>query len=998
MSRAPKKRTTHANLIISLVIHGLLVTIFLIWAAKTGRLEKAMRIMGVIPQKREQAKTDAKEEPPKQLPPKLPPINTGAAPSASSGTRRAVASDAPAAAGGGSFFQDTRQQVQGPGAGTGGGAAAKAPAAAPPPPAPPPLVSGPRLISAPPPSTIKTLMAERSKAAALTESFGSEQISKSSVSDAGDIVTKVAGASVVGGKYAVIRGLSERYISTTVNGAEIPSADPYKKSAPLDLFPSQIIDQVMISKSFTPDQPGSFTGGGINIVTRSFPSRPFFSLSVGTSYNTVATFNPDFLSYDGGGLDWLAMDDGTRALPGLLADEHLTIPNPVFTTGNRPAGPPNPQHSYYQALREAERLDQLTKAAGVTQFAPVKSQAPLDRSFSLAGGDTVFLWKKPLGYFFGLNYKQDFRFAEEAVKRRYGPAGTPGSFEVTQDYVDSQGVSEASWAAVANLTYQLHEHHQLGFNMLYNQSAEDMARRQAGVNSYYPDALFYHNRLHFTERNLQTYQLRGSHLFPELGGLKMDWLGALSYTSQEEPDTRFFNYADVGGSYDLGVSGTPDPLNPTRYFRDLQEENKNFKVDWTLPFRPWSHLEGQFKFGLFDSLSDRTFVDREIYYNKEAGDFGQSGDPNSFLTPDNLGMIAVTNQATGRVRYSWPRYIATRNSRYTGNQEINAAYFMFDLPVASSLRLIAGARVETTDLNVQSESYLLNSITGQATNSTSLEQVHVLPSVGLVYQLRTNMNLRFSYGQTLSRPAFRELAGYRSYDPTLDELLEGNSQLKITDIQNFDLRWEWFVRPGELLAVSLFYKDLQNAIERKYIDVQGNIISFENRPEAKVYGIEFEARKNLDFVSYLLGNFSLGGNLSLIQSEVPLTEAEYATKVQYLPDLSKNRPLYDQSPYLLNLDLTYENPRRGFTASLIYSIFGPRISIASLTTEDIYEQPAPYLDLVLSQRIGRNLKIKFSAKNLLDPRVERSYGEDGARLFSSYRRGRTFGLSLSYDF
>jgi outer membrane receptor protein involved in Fe transport len=259
------------------------------------------------------------------------------------------------------------------------------------------------------------------------------------------------------------------------------------------------------------------------------------------------------------------------------------------------------------------------------------------------------------------------------------------------------------------------------------------------------------------------------------------------------------------------------------------------------------------------------------------------------------------------------------------------------------------------------------------------------------------MNLRLSYSQTVARPSFRELAGYRSYDPSLDELLDGNPNLEMSSIQNYDLRWEWFPRPGEIVGVSLFYKSLSKAIERRFVTIDGEIISFANRPDANVMGIEFEGRKSLGFLDPLLSDFSIGGNFSLIQSEVELTREELFAKTPRVPGTASSRPLYDQSPYILNLDLSYDNVRSGTAAALIFNVYGPRISIASLNTEDVYEQPAPYLDFVISQRIGRKMSVKFSAKNLLNPLIERTYGKAGSLLYSSFQRGMTFGLSMAYD-
>ena len=1002
MARSKQKKDPVA-LIISIVVHSVVIGGVLFWVSTTEKgKELARRILQAVRSEKKQ-----EQEPPKQQraqPPasKLPPINQGVPQPASSGNRRAVAEDAPAAAGG-SFFVDERKQTTGPSSG-GSGTASNAPTLRVV--LPPPVIAPPRLFaSAPQPSTIKQLLADRAKAAASTESFGAEQISKSGVSDAGAIINKVSGAAVVDGKFPVIRGLNDRYITTTLNGGEIPSADPYRRSASLDIFPAQVIDKVVVAKTFTPDQPGTYTGGGINIVTKSFPEKPFANLSIGATYNSQATRNENFLTYSGGGRDWTGMDDGTRAIPKALASPNLVVPSVPANTGR----PTNPD-IYNQRFADANYIAELTRAMGETEFAPRREAPGPNYNFSAALGDTTHLLGRPFGVFAGLSYKRDFNFYENAVRRSYVRGINAGDFIVRSDYADTQSRDTVNWAGMVNFGYRLHEDHEVGFNFLYNQNSENIARQQVGSNTDDPGAIYHQNRLHFIERNLNTYQLKGTHRLPEVGQVKIDWLAGLAQTTQEEPDVRFFNYIQRGGDNETGGGNVPDPKNPTRYFRDLNEDNRNLKLDVTVPFRQWSLNEGEFKLGLFDSFSKRSFVDREVYYQ---GSAPFNGDPNAYLNAEDFGYVATTN-AVRNVLFDWRRFIQTRDSAYDGEFGVRAGYLMVDVPlytsdatiklagqpVFNSLRFVGGARYETTDLSINSRSYLANSITGQSTNSSKLEQADLLPGIGLIWALETNRSVRLSYSKTIARPSFRELAGYRSYDPTLDVLLDGNPLLQMTAIENFDFRWEHFPRPGELFSVSLFYKKLENAIERRFVTTDGDIVSFANRASAKVYGVEFEVRKNLDFLDRNLSYFSVGGNLSLIASETPLTAEEINQKTGVFGkgNFDTKRSLYDQSPYILNLDLSYDNPRLGTSASIVYNTAGPRIAVASLNTADIYEQPTPALDFILSQRIGRHASVKFIAKNLLNPIVDRTYGKDSDLLFSSFRKGMTFGLSLGYEF
>jgi hypothetical protein len=978
-TRAKKKDRTGVWISVGAHVGVIVIALIILSQTELGRQLKD-KLIGTT---RDQKKQDEVKKPPP-----APPRTAGprkALPDAPPPSRGPGRTDAPPPVGESFFAESTEKKTKSGSGGEGGktnvavkvgGPVVKV--------APPKIFS-----SAPAKSDIKQLFAERAKEAASVEAFGSEQISKTGVSDAGAIVKNVSGATIVDGKFAVIRGLSDRYVTTTLNGGEIPSPDPYRRSAPLDLFPSQIIDKVVIAKTFTPDQQGSYTGGGIDIVTKSFPEKSFANFSMGGSYNPQASFNDKFLTYDGGKHDWAGMDDGSRALPGDLADPAVTLPNRPFSA------PVNPVVRA-QRFAAADRLQDLTRQMGTTQFAAVEEESLLNHGFSLSAGDTTHFLGLPLGVFGSTSYRRDFAFYDDGVSSRYGADGL-GNSELDNSYKDAKSTETVNWSGMINLAYQLREGHELGFGFLYNQNSEKISQRQVGTIEDDLGPTYFRNRLIWTEKNLQTYQLKGSHVLPEVGDIKLDWLAALAHVTQIEPDLRFFNFAQEGGSSDVGRNNTPDPKQPTRYFRDLDENNRNEKIDLTVPFRNWNEDEAKFKVGAFESFSKRTFSDRAISYS---GNDPFNGNPNQYLTPSNLGYTATTNNPpNGTVLFDWHRYLdGIRDSIYDAESGIRAGYLMLDMPLVPNLRFVGGVRYETTDISVHSESDIASSVTSLTTNDSKIAQNDLLPAAGLIWSIKPDMNLRAHFSQTVARPSFRELAAYRSYDPVLDDLLDGNPNLVMTSIDNYDLRWEWFFKPGEIVSVSLFYKSLKNAIERRYLDIKGESITFGNQDKAEVFGVEFEARKNLGFIDPILDVFSVGGNVSLIGSETKLTDADFAAKSALVNGAKQTRQLYDQSPYIINLDLNYDNPYSGTGASLIYNVAGPRITIASLNTEDVFEQPAPGLDFILSQKLGRHLTAKFAAKNLLNPKIERTYGEDSNLIYSSYRKGMSFGVSFSYDF
>ena len=822
------------------------------------------------------------------------------------------------------------------------------------------------------------LLSERQDAAALTDAIGSEFFSRAGASNAADIMTKVTGASVVGGKYVFIRGLGERYSNTTLNGAEVPSADPDKRAVQMDIFPSNAIESVVTAKTFTPDRPGGFSGGSVDIITKTFPEAFTAQFGLGTSYNTQASLRKDFLSYPGGSLDWLGLDDGTRALPDAWQGGNIVSQELIDATRS---GGGRSVESRNQAAKELMRL---TKAFDPT-MRPLESSSGLDHSISASIGDTRKVADRDLGFLFGLNYDRDYSFYGNGITGRHmvSAAGVDTDLYLN----DTRAIQEVSWGNLATLAYQVSENHAFGFNFLFNHSSEDEARIQEGFLQSFEDSNFNTSVLHYTIRELRSMQFKGDHSFPELLDLKTDWVAAYSSTSQEEPDLRFFSYDqnNDSGRINIALSGY-DP--PTRYFRELTEENQNLKLDNELPFSVWEGLEGKFKFGAYASATQRAYNERRFAYNTTTNprwnDLVQSDNADGFLADEN-----VVYEAPSRGTYRFNKYIyELPYNNYTGDQDIQAAYSMFEIPIIEPWKVTGGVRYETTDLSV------INS--GERTGDSSISESALLPALSTIYELKQDMNLRFAYGKTLARPTFREIALVPVFDFMGGDILIGNPDLQITSIDNYDLRWEWFPEAGEVLAASLFYKTLSSPIEKQYVTANRQV-QYRNRDEATVYGLELEGRKNLEFISTYLKNYSAGGNFTYVVSEVNVTPFEYEYTIG-----NDSRPLAGQSPYIFNFDLSYSNERSGTIVSLFYNIFGPRLAVvgsSSPARPNAYEQPVATLDMTVSQRLTDHWKLKFSAKNLLNPDVEvlqRYGGQD--YIYSSYTRGRSFGMSLSYDF
>lgn len=817
------------------------------------------------------------------------------------------------------------------------------------------------------------LLSDRQNAAAMTDAIGSDFFSRAGAGNAAEIMTKVTGASVVGGKYVFIRGLGDRYSNTTLNGAAVPSPDPDRRSVQMDIFPSSAIASIVTTKTFTPDKPGSFSGGSVDIVTKSFPPEFTSRLSIGASYNPQTSFKDDFLSYEGGDTDYLGFDDGARDIPEAWGEAGSVNTDSLINETRSGGG-----RTTASRTAAADEVIALTEAF-TPVMTPREDASYLDHNFGGSVGDTTKFLDRDLGFFAGVNYGRDFSFFNDGFQGRYERSGD--TLQPFMELNDTQAVDTVSWGSVANLAYRLGETHEIGFNFLYNRNSEDKVLLQKGFLFGVEPDTFERRVLSFTQRELQTYQFSGKHEFTKLANWQLDWIASFSSTLQDEPDLRLFQFQRrPSGTIDINLSGYQAP---TRYFRSVNEDNTNVKIDNTIPFDVWREQEAKLKFGTYFSGSDRMFEERRFEYLSNSSprfeDLNETGDESAFLDQEN---VVYTDPGRGAFRFN--KYVVERPfNNYVGNQDVYAGYLMTELPIVEKWKVIGGARYETTSLGVVSS--------GERAGTAALEEASLLPAAGLVYEIQPEMNLRFAFGKTLARPTYREITPISVFDVANRETLVGNPDLTLTSINNYDLRWEWFPNPGEVLAASIFYKTLSDPIQ-KTTATANRQVQYQNREQGTVMGFEMEARKTLEFIRSGWEDFTLGGNFTYVESEVDKGPFDFG---------DGGVQLAGQSPYIVNVDLTYHNPDWDTTVSLFYNVFGPRLfSVGQRETPHIFEEPVHSLDFTLSQNITENLMLRFSAKNLLDPLVKSSYDFGGGQdfLYAAYRRGRSFGLSLSYNF
>ena len=848
-------------------------------------------------------------------------------------------------------------------------------------------------------NTEAALLNKRQKSISFSDAISAESISSSGAGDAAQAMKKVVGASVVDGKYVYVRGLGDRYSGTQLNGADLPSADPNKKSFQMDLFPSSLIDNITTVKTFTPDKPGNFSGGLVDVSTKDFPDNFTFEVSASTSFNTQASFDK-ILQGNSSNTDFLGFDGGARELPDevkrYLNNPDLEIPD---------------RNSNYEGATE---LDQLSTSFE-EQMAPRSSEVGLNQSYSISVGNLVELGGNDFGYTASLTYGRSFSGYTNGKVARWAGASSADSLFSRVNLNDQKGEEKVDIGGMVTASYRLNQNSKVSATYLRTQSGNSVARYLEGTNTkdFSASALFQSQTLHYTERGLSSYQLKGKHYLPDLLNATVRWNGSYAVNTQEEPDLRYVmtirSYLPAFDEYVYGIDNSNAQYPPSRYYRNLDESNTNFTTDISIPFTTHTQSKGKFKFGGSYNSADRDFRENRIeYVTPEDADFTQSindvdGDINAFFDPDNIGVI----NSNGQQYYGLTIEDKTvKRNNYDATRDIYALYGMVDIPIIDRLNFSGGVRMEDAEIETVSQD--------TSVDVGLLENTDFLPSANLIYNITDKMNVRGSFTKTLARPTFRELAPYVTFQFRGDYLFKGNQDLKRTLITNYDVRWEWYPNPGEIFAVSGFYKHFENPLERVLrIDIGNNATSIQNVDKGVVYGAEFEVRKRLNFLSDALRHFLISTNFTIVESKVDIPrteliqilnlnsadEAEVDDAISNASENKKTRPLTGQSPYTFNFDVSYQNSDLGLSAALNYNIFGDRLTeVVEGTTPDSYQRAYGTLNFVASQNISQRFKIKASVENILNPDVEQSQLFKSTHyLNQSYRKGISFKIGFSYN-
>ena len=813
------------------------------------------------------------------------------------------------------------------------------------------------------------VLAKQRRAPAVSDGVGANQIAKTSDSNAAEVMQRVTGVSTIAGRYVYVRGLGERYSSTEINGATIGTPEPNRRVVPLDLFASGLLDNVVVQKTYTPDQPGEFGGGVVNISTRDFPGKRIADFSISSGINGSTT-GKGFQQPAGGRWDFLGFGDGMRDLPEpikqLPANQRVQVTYCDTCPGLHP-----------------DQIAQLGRSFNKNWTATAKRALP---SLGLSGtyGNEVHLFDRPLGVLASFSYSGGRQYSQG---RDLFLSPDVAHIKVNTDYQTQTWTSSVLWGALLNSSYRVNDFNTVTLRAMYNRSAEDETRTYQGYNDDWT-AYASNMRFDYVDRGLFAGSVSASSFLGWPHGSTLDLRFNYSRANRDEPDRRSYTYTRDDPSVPWTLSAKGGESYITRKFGAMLEEERGPEAVVSLPFKQWSHLDSKLKAGFSYRNKDRDSRWRSFYFKQPHID-SLSELPINRLMADSL--ISGDNQRPGFILDE-----ATQpTDNYRAHQDVTSEYLMSDLALNSRLRAVGGARVEHARVSFDAWD-----IFGKAPDEPSYHvrrnNTDVLPSVNLTYTASSATNVRAAFSSTISRPDFRELSQQYMYDFVSGYPEIGNPQLKRARIHNWDLRVENYPGANELLAISVFYKKLIDPIERSLQGANGQLVYKPvNAHSGYLQGAEAEARLGLDRVANPLAPFGLSANYTRVKSDTDIKGLGVETE--------SHRPLQGQSSYVLNLGLFYSRSAKGLSGAVMYNVFGRRLASAGAEgLPDIYEQPRQSLDLTATRPVGPS-KLKLSLENLLnqDVRFEQSALrgkiQAGQRLVHSTHAGRGVSLSLSRD-
>jgi outer membrane receptor protein involved in Fe transport len=787
--------------------------------------------------------------------------------------------------------------------------------------------------------SVKSLLIAQKNSANVSDGISAETIKRTPDKNTSDVLKRISGASIQDNRFVIVRGLNDRYNAAFLNGAPLPSSESDRKAFSFDIFPSNMLDNLIITKTASPDLPGDFAGGVVQINTKSVPDKDFQTISIGTGYNTITTGKTQ-KTYKGSGTDWLGFDNGTRALPS-------TIPNTeVFST-----------LGYQERVEVAKSFESDWNIKNST-FAP-------NYSFQYSIGHHFDIKDKTLGIMFSVSNNKSNNF-NTALRNDYdNPEGIPAVLLKT--YNDRNYSEQVLTAALANFSLKFNDNHSLSFKNILSLNSTDLVVERSGLNDVADVRLTVADVRWFTSSKIYSGQLNGEHYFSK-PKIKLNWTGFYSDIKRDIPNLRRNIYTIADPDSTDPAQTTPIAViannngGPDYGGGMFWAENKEFitggKIDISRKFSIGEKLNNEIKIGAFSQYRERDFFARQLQYNTLTQPSGTLFDTDLLELP-NATIFNVANMGpqpsglNGFTLFDFTKFTDT----YFATSKLHAGYLMLDNRY-KKFRLIWGVRFEsftqTLDARETEVGYL----------ALNKKQNDVLPSVNLIYAITSKQNLRISYSKTLNRPEYRELAPFGFYDFTTQFFTQGNPNLKIATVKNFDLRYEFYPGKGQLLSVSYFRKNFTNPIELK-LGINNKTVTYENADSAVNSGIELEFRTLLSSIfknenTTVFDDITLFANTAIIKSVVDITSFNTA-------NTDTSVPLQGQSPFVVNVGLQYLNKENGWVFSSNLNRVGNRIAIAANQFNPaLWEKGRTMIDFQVAKSLMKNkIELKLNIQNVL---------------------------------
>lgn len=801
--------------------------------------------------------------------------------------------------------------------------------------------------------------------------LSSEDLLRSGDSNAAIALTRLSGLSVVGGRFAYVRGLGDRYSAALLNGSPLPSPEPLRRTVPLDLFPSGVLDGAAVQKTFSANYPGEFGGGLIDLKTLRQPTENFVKVKAGLSANDETT-NMRGLFVRGSDTDWSGYDDGLRDLPGPLAA--------LVASGT-------PLRTQTPAQIEAAGESLVNSPLSVIQ----SEKMDPDYNLSVDAGASFDAGDFDIGLIGTIGF--DSGWSTERATRQFVEAGILGSefsvIETTQDTtLNALGSATIGW-----------NENQVTGTLFYVHSTSKEAQISTGFD-FNEGADVHDESSGWFERELTFFQLRGEHVFD---ALEFNWRGAVAQSTRDAPYERSLRrFPDATGTPLYNESG-----NYRIRFSDLKDDILSGGADlsYTLDYGD-TNKEAVLTGGLDYTSTERDYnflALRFVGGNTNLPEIEQAR-PDFLFSPDNIDPARFVLQE-----------ITTPNDSYAASLDVNAAFAQVDAELTDYIRATIGARYEEAEQVVRTFDRFGN----QGAGTVNLNNEYILPTATVTWNFADDLQLRLGYSETIARPQFRELALSSYVDPVSDRTYRGNNALIDSELTNYDARLEYYLGRNQFITAAAFMKEIENPIEEYQFSTSTFVFetTFINSPKAELQGVELEYRTNfaMPFGGDLLQDFDwlFSANYTYTDSEIVAEDGDLIFEPvtgNFVPAAAfaiDGAAMQGTPENILNLQFGYETDNSQMTLLLGWvdeRIMQRGISLPGRELPDVIEDPGVQLDLVYRRDFvfaDKDFTLSLSGRNLLGEQHQEfqlNGGTLGRTEFNTYDRGTNFSASLSAKF